>query len=335
MAIYTGVADANGDFNIPFSANYTGGQKVTVTAKKDAATKTIEIFAPSGVTGGGAIQFSGSLNDFPLNIGNVALTEISGKIKSRAFQSSASGNAIGLNATGLAINAEVTEIESWAFSGWMKATSLILPQTILKLGQYAFDQFGGAGLGVSEFIMPNSINQIDQYTFRYFNCTYFKLSESITLIPVSAFDYANIKNFDFSNVQTISANAFSNAGLLNINLPNTVSTIGNSAFANNTKALSIKTGDTVSAISDYAFYSAAACKDLEIGSSVTSCGAQSFALFTSCDQITCKAVSPPTIQANTFASLKSTCIIKVPAASVAAYQAAPNWSAFAARIQAI
>ena len=39
-----GVADLNGDFTVPFSSNYTSGQKITVTAEKDSATKTIELF---------------------------------------------------------------------------------------------------------------------------------------------------------------------------------------------------------------------------------------------------------------------------------------------------
>mgnify|MGYP001618506052 FL=1 len=42
MPTVTGTADANGDFNIALGANYTSGEKITVTAEKDSAEKTIE-----------------------------------------------------------------------------------------------------------------------------------------------------------------------------------------------------------------------------------------------------------------------------------------------------
>lgn len=60
-----------------------------------------------------------------------------------------------------------------------------------------------------------------------------------------------------------------------------------------------------------------------------------FQLCTSAETLTIDDTTPPTIKNTTIAGLKADCIIYVPAASVAAYQAAPYWSARAAYIQAI
>ena len=74
---------------------------------------------------------------------------------------------------------------------------------------------------------------------------------------------------------------------------------------------------------------------IELPASLTNIGLYGLSDLTVCEEIICRAITPPSIASNTFNGLKSTCIFKVPAASVAAYQAATNWSAFASRIQAI
>lgn len=219
MTIYTGVADANGDFKVPFSSNYTGGQKITVTAEKDGATKSIELFAPSDTLGGGAIQFSGSLADFPQNIGGVILTGLSGVIGNTAFFSTFAEEWCA-KATSLEIKSGITSIGSSAFTGWSLSKSLILPEGLLTISQQAFQRW------------------------------------------VSA---------------------------TNLSLPSTLTSLANEVFSG----------------------------------------------WSSCNEVICKAINPPAITSTTFLNIKSTCVFKVPVGSVDAYKAAPNWSAFAARIQAI
>lgn len=219
MPTYTGVADANGDFTVPFSSNYTSGQKITVTAEKDSATKTIELFAPSDILGGGAIQFSGSLANFPQNIGGVILTGLSGAIGNTAFFSTFSGEWCA-KATSLEIKVGVTSIGSSAFTGWALSKSLILPEGLLTISQQAFQAWGLA-------------------------------------------------------------------------------------------------------------------KNMTLPSTITSLSSETFGGWSSCDEVVCKAINPPAITSTTFLGIKSSCIFKVPAGSVDSYKAAANWSAFAARIQAI
>lgn len=244
MAIYTGVADANGDFTVPFSSNYTDGQKITVTAEKDSAIKTVELFAPSDFLGGGTIQFSGTLNNFPNNIGFITLSsEITGVIQPYAFDGYSDGSSIFKRAMGLKIECLTTSIGNNAFQRWGGATFLEISDSNVDIGNHAFIFWSNA---------------------------------------------------------------------TSLKLPANLQTIGNSTFSQ-----------------------WSSLKKIDIPANIVSMGTDAFFNTSSCDEVICRATTPPLITSTTFDYIKSTCIFKVPAGSVAAYQAAPNWSVFAARIQAI
>lgn len=267
MTTYTGTADSNGDFTVSFGGNsYTSAEKVNITAEKDGATKTIELFAPSDAFGGGVVRFEGSLSNFPLNIGDITLTQITGAIGQYAFAAYSNNSNIWKLATGLTIEAGVTTIDQYAFLSWTLASFLSLPVTLTTIGTFAFNGWSAA----QALTIPSSVNSIGAAAFQSWSaCKSLLIEEGLTSIP---------------------ANCFSTWGqCLNADLPSTITSIGAYGLSN----------------------------------------------WTACKEIICRATTPPSIQATTFASLKSTCIFKVPAGSVAAYQAATNWSAFAARIQAI
>lgn len=290
MATYTAVADANGDFIVPFSSAYTSGEKITVTAEKDSATKSIELFAPSDVTGGGVIQFTGTLDNFPNNIGGVILSEISGGIGNYAF-SAVSANALSLwkKATSLTLTNSVTSIGSNAFSEWTNATQLTLSSSLRSINQGAFSGWTKA----TSLSIPDSVLTLGQECFYgWVSSLSLHIGSGLTSIPIQAFD----------------------------------------GWA---KATSLAIPDQVKNIGAYAFRGWSLATSLLVGAGVTSIEGYSFMNWASCNEIICRALIPPTITNTSFNGLKSTCIFKVPAASVAAYQAAPNWSAFASRIQAI
>ncbi len=219
MATYSGIADASGDFTIPFSTNYTSGQKVIVTAEKDAATKSIELYAPSELKTANGIIFGGSLNDFPNNIDAIGLFGITGRISDYAFNAD-STNSLWREAKSLIINDDTSIIGDFVFSSWIKATSLIIGNSVTSIGVAAFSGW-------------------------------------------------------------------------------------------------------VSAI------------NVTVGSSVISIDSIAFTDLTACNTINILALNPPKIAADTFAYRKSSCIFKVPAASLAAYKAAPIWKTFATKIFAI
>jgi len=166
MTTYTTVADSNGDFIVPFSTEYSSGEKITVTAEKDSATKSIEIYAPSKVIGSGTIQFTGSLNDFPGNIGGVIISGISGIIGDYAFQpENTQQGGFQRKATSLQIFDGVTKIGASAFKGWSAVKALSLPSTLLFIGSSAFSGLSA----LTSLIIPNSVDTIDSFAFEY--CT--------------------------------------------------------------------------------------------------------------------------------------------------------------------
>ncbi|MCK4099727.1 leucine-rich repeat domain-containing protein [Acinetobacter radioresistens] len=172
MTTYTTVADSNGDFIVPFSTEYSSGEKVTVTAEKDGAIKTIELFAPSEVTGGGVIQFSGTLNDFPNNVGVVEFSaDINGSIASYGFYTNPANRNFGYYATGLKLNG-VTLIDALAFYGWENAKTLELPETLTRIQLGAFQNWKA----LQTLVIPNSVTRLDDAAFR--DCT---VLSSVTL----------------------------------------------------------------------------------------------------------------------------------------------------------
>lgn len=285
MTTYTAVADANGDFIVPFSSNYTSGQKITVTAENGSATKSIELYAPSDVTGGGVIQFSGTLIDFPLNIGIVTISGISGKIGDYAFQAASNVLSIWKKATGLVVGSGVTEIGDYAFENWANIKSLSLPIGLIKIGNRAF--FGNALL--ESLVIPNTVTQIGMFSFYASQALSLSIPSSISIIPDSAFAYW-VKATDLV-------------------LPEGVTRVGSSAFSSWSKG-----------------------KYLTLPESLAIIEAGAFSDWVECLEIRCLRTTPPTLGSSVFQSLKSTCVIKVPSASLAAYQAATNWSAHASKM---
>lgn len=242
MATYTTISDENGDFSVPFSSRYTGGQKIRVTAEKEGATKSIEIYAPSELTGG-VLSFGGSLLDFPMNITSVTIKQLSGSISNEAFSGLGSLNTFMGKATSLVIDSPVDIIGFYSFAAWPLIKSIQLPQTLLSIGEGAFYSCSS----LESLVFPNSLQTIAQDAFN--NCT----------------------------------------ALLNITF----------------------------------------------GTGLTSIGANAFAYLENAVSVTCLATVPPVIQSSTFTGIKSTVKYYVPAASLAAYKAAPIWKTFASKIYAI
>lgn len=244
MATYTSVADANGDFTVPFSANYTSGQKITVTSEKSGAVKSIELFAPSNTSGGGFIEISGDYSNFPQHIGVITISdELGTRLNNNSFFSdSVYTNIFGV-ATGLVIPSVIINIGEFCFSGWVNSLSLNIGGVIENIPQYSFSSWRS----IQNAVFPEGTKYFRQYSL-----------------------------VSWTSLKTIV-------------LPSTTEVIESYAMSD----------------------------------------------WSSAQAITLLSTSPPAISHTSFNGLRSACIFKVPATSVDAYQNAPYWSAFAARIQAI
>lgn len=285
MVIYTGVADANGDFNIPFSANYTSGQKITVTAEKDSATKSIELYAPSEVGGGGVIQFTGDYNNFPENIGDMHFSSDITAIAPYAFyQAGAGGVTFRTSVTGLKFDA------------------------ITTIGEYAFYAFNAC----KSIDFGNQLKSIGNYSFQ--NCS-------------------QLQSVNFGNsLQTIGIDSFFGCSKLqSINLPDTLTSLGSNAFSGCVGVKSINISAGLTSLPGSAFRN---CKptSLIIPAGMVSMGSRALSGMTTLTELTMLPTTPPTITADTLESLPSGCVIYVPVGTLAAYQAAANWSVHASKM---
>lgn len=333
MTTYTGTADANGDFTIPFSRNYTSGQKVTVKALKDGAEKSIELFAPSDVLGGGAIQFGGNLTNFPVNIGNITLTDqISGVVQANAMRANVNADNLFYTASGLIINGAISEIKDYAFADWRKAKLLTLPESLLKIGKNTFSGFGSSSTSEFDIKLPNSVVTLSDYSFEYAGMKNFDIGIGVTSIPTYCFQYTSkLVSFNFRNVKNIANNAFYGSNLQTINIPNSMEMIGLGCFQN-VKAVEINTGNGITNIPAFAFSGCTACLKFIIGSNITNIDSNGISQLNSCNELICLPFNPPSLNTSALNNLKSTCVIKVPSASLSTYQTAANWSTHASKM---
>ena len=165
----------------------------------------------------------------------------------------------------LVIPETVTEIKNYAFYYATSLTSVIIPNSVTSIGSYAFHDCSGL-----ETIVVESGNSI--YDSRD-NCNAIIETESNILL-------VGCKNTIIPNtVTSIGSSAFFDcSGLVSITIPESVTSIGEWAFANCSGLTgSLTIPNSVSSIGDEAFYGCIGFSGvLTISSSVTSIGYSAF-----------------------------------------------------------
>ena len=142
-------------------------------------------------------------------------------------------------------------------------TSITIPNSVTSIGDYAFD--GCSGL--SSVTIPNSVTIIGQGAFS--SCS------SLTAIKVgtgnSKYDSRNNCN---AIIETESNTLIT--GCKNTIIPNSVTSIGNSAFRSCSSLSSVTIPNSVTSIGDYAFRACSGLTSITIPNSVTSIGSVAF-----------------------------------------------------------
>ena len=128
-------------------------------------------------------------------------------------------------------------------------------------------------------------------------------------------------------------NSFAPSGLTAYNIPYSVTTIGDYAFARCSSLTSITIPDSVTMIGSSAFYGCSSLTSVTIPDSVTSIGVQAFYGCRSLTSVYCKPITPPTGDSGMFGNNASGRKIYVPASEddniINAYKSAVNWSEYA------
>ena len=211
---------------------------------------------------------------------------------------------------------KLKKIDSEAFQGCSSLTKLTLPDSVARIDGLAF--CGCSGL--TELTLPNSVKSIGESAFAYCSgLTELTLSNSVTSIVESAFAYCsglekitvesgNSRYDSRDNCNSIIETETNTliAGCKNSIIPNSVTSIGYSAFRGCSGLTELTLPNSVTSIGDCAFYG---CSDLS--------------------KITSLAEIPPMCGFKVFNGVnKTNCELIVPEGSVAAYTRAEDWNKF-------
>ena len=174
----------------------------------------------------------------------------------------------------------VTKIGSNAFYNCSNLVNIKLPENLAEIGAWAF--YNCSQLKVD---LPGNIVKIGVGTFE--NCkslTEITIPKSLTECDWRIFSgCSNLKTIKFEKgITTIPANLFYGAdtiwfdGLEEIDIPETVTTIGNSAFFNCRNLTTVTGMKNVTKIGDNAFYNCSNLKEITIPNTVESMGTSIF-----------------------------------------------------------
>ena len=208
----------------------------------------------------------------------------------------------------------VTSIGAEAFYDCRSLESLTIPSTLTSISGRAFAECFGLTSIVVEDGNPN-------YDSRG-NCN--AIIETSTNILLTGCMNTVIPD----NVVEIANSAFLDVDMNSITIPNSVTTIGNSAFWRNASLTSVVIPNSVTSIGSEAFNICMGMITVTLGSGITTIGSYAFYNCNSLKDVYCYAVNVPSAKSNTFDINLENVTLHVPAASLEAYKATDPWSRF-------
>ena len=241
--------------------------------------------------------------------------------------------------TSVTIPNSVTSIGNYAFNNCFSLTSVTIPNSVTSIGYYAF--YGCSSL--TSISIPNSVTSIGKWAFSSCSSlTSVTIPTYVTSIGECAFAYcssltsivvesSNTMYDSRENCNAIIETASNTliAGCQSTTIPNSVTSIGESAFRGCSFLTSVTIPNSVTSIGESAFRGCSSLTSISIPNSVTSIGKLAFKLCSSIADIYCYATTPPVCDDdNTFSGVNEHCYIHVPAGTIPNYQVATGWSYF-------
>lgn len=275
--------------------------------------KTIEI--PASVTSFGEDMFTGctSLNELVIDESNPDYAAVDGILYSKDLKTLILYMP-GREGTVFEIPSNVERIEAYAFYCNEGLKSIIIPETVKEIGEYAF-----ANAKITSITLPSSIGTVPARAF--YNCASLKeinLGTGIEEIGDYAFYGIGIEEYTIpehitkmgkyafgkceklktlvipSTLKKISeANFYGCASLESISFGDGVQEIGKSAFSSCTALKSVVIGKGITTISGYAFNGCTSLSEIYIPISVVTVGEGAFYKCPEAGSIRCEAEEKP------------------------------------------
>ena len=223
------------------------------------------------------------------------------------------------------------------------ATANAAPTTPYMEAEYVAVEDGG---GTSHYIKRAKLyNHTAIYAFEFVqqdklqNLDFSDASNNITAIESNAFEYARMDGLVLPNTISILGPAcFGTAYITTLTIPPLVTVLPDYAFTyiqpvNNTETgedlpINIILPQNLTKIGNSCF-EGALIKQITIPDTVTEIGGRAFFFCRKLESITCLAATPPALGTDALNTDTAGFLIKVPAASVAAYKAADGWKDYA------
>lgn len=148
------------------------------------------------------------------------------------------------------INPGITSIGSWTFIGYSNLTSITIPNSVTKIGSYAF-----CGGNLTSITIPDSVTSIESNAFVECKPTSVTIPNSVTSFGRSIFSSCKGELFVECNIPDTSYfdAPFSYSDFTKVTFGNSVRKIGRYAFCSCSKIQNITFGDNIQSIGHYAF----------------------------------------------------------------------------------
>lgn len=243
----------------------------------------------------------------------------------------------------------VTTIGYAVFNECESLTNVTIPSSVTTIRAEAFYDC----TSLESITIPNGVTSIEAYAFG--GCNSLKsitLPESLESLGYSCYEdhgeYEEVYGNPFGGCNSMEAfygkfasndnrcliidcvlNSFAPAGITEYTIPDSVTTIGSSAFEVCGSLTSVTIPDSVTTIGYGAFVDCSSLTNVTIGSGVKMIGNYAFAFCYSLTNVYCRATTPPAGDYNMFKDNASDRKIYVPTASLEAYKTADGWSEYA------
>ena len=248
-------------------------------------TNLTSITIPDSVTSIGSYAFEDCTSLTSVTIGN-SVTSIGGS----AFSGCT-------NLTSITIPDSVTSIGSYAFEDCTSLTSVTIGNSVTSIGGSAFS----GCTSLTSITIPDSVTSIGDYAF--YECTSLKsvtIPNSVTSIGHNAFYGCYFTSENFVNNSNVEIDGYSRPTIVDtddkgfciksnmlvkmrpvyaigeVTIPNSITSIGWSAFYNCRNLTSVTIPNSIESIGDNAFNGCSKLKKIEIPDSVTYIGSKAF-----------------------------------------------------------